>query len=134
MGRMAWILTKGDVPKYVRKIAKRLKPIMYNYSDEEGSWWGYVFRLDAKWKVGYESQLQSDAERLVKWANGWHAHAKVVKYVWWTDVGNPRDGERLGMSQRRKAWKSGFRNHAIIVLSDPVAYRFEKDGNYIKED
>lgn len=67
MGRKACLLTENDVPQYIRKIVQRLHPVLMDFEDEEGEWWGYTFRLDAKWKCGYESQLENDCQKLLKW-------------------------------------------------------------------
>lgn len=127
MSKKAWLLTKDDVPKYIKEIASRLSPVMMSYKDEDGfEWYGYVYKLNAKWKCGYESQLVKDTEALVKWCKGWHAHSKIIKYTWWNEVYT----EGTYKSRVYKARKNGFRNHSIIVISDPVALRFERDGFY----
>lgn len=132
MGRKACLLTREDVPKYVKDIVKRLHPVLMEYEDEEGNWWGYTFRLDAKWKCGYESQLENDCEKLIKWCESWYAHTKLIKYMWWSDqVSTSNEYQWKGSyAHRRKAWREGVRNHAYLVISDPVANRFEKDGFY----
>lgn len=83
MGRKASLLTKKDVPQYVKEIVKRLHPVKIEYIDEDGIWWGYTFRLDAKWKCGYESQLEKDCQQLMKWCESWYAHVKLIRYMWW---------------------------------------------------
>ena len=128
MSRKACLLTTNDVPQYIREIAARLSPVMLDYKDKEGnSWWGYTFRLNAKWKCGYEGQLQNDAEKLVHWCKGWYAHAEVIEYHYWNDGISPYQTYH---SLERKRWREGFRNHAFLVISDPVANRFEKDKFY----
>lgn len=128
------LLTTSDVPMYIRDIVKRLSPCLVDYEDEAGNWWGYTFKLTAKWKIGYESQLVSDTEKLIEWAQRYYAHAKIVRYDWWDDyIQKPSEYSCKGdRSHRRKAYREGFHNHAIIVISDPVANRFEKD-NYYKD-
>lgn len=128
MGRKACLLTSKDVPNYIRDIARRLEPVMLSYQDKEGNeWFGYVFKLNAKWRCGYESQLEKDAERLVKWCKGWYAHSEIIKYRFWYDA-FPHKVSGDWKARKRKAWKCGFRNSVLLVISDPVAYRFEKDG------
>lgn len=132
MSRKACLLTSKDVPQYIKEIVSRLKPVLMNYEDEYGNWWGYTFQLDAKWKCGYESQLQSDCEKLIKWCQSWHAHAKIIRYAWWyTDVQTSSLYDFKGTkSHKAKALREGWRNHVYIVVSDPVAHRWEKDGYY----
>lgn len=129
MSRKAYILTKEDVPQYIRAIVQRLQPVLMEYSDEDGDWWGYTFRLNAKWKCGYESQLVNDCEKLLKWCNSWYAHAKLIKYMWWYDEVNTTQ-IKGSYHHQRKALNKGWKNHAYLVISDPVAYRFEKDNFY----
>ena len=132
MSRRACLLTRDDVPQYIREIVKRLHPVLMEYEDEEGNWWGYTFRLDAKWKCGYESQLMNDCVKLLKWCESWYAHAKLIRYMWWDEqVPTTHDYEWKGTrSHKRKALREGWRNHAYLVISDTVAHRFEKDGFY----
>lgn len=132
MSRKAHLLTREDVPQYIEEIVKRLHPVLMEYTDENGNWWGYTFRLDAKWKCGYESQLSNDVGKLIKWCESWYAYAKVIKYAWWyNEVRTTKEWEFKGTHwHKRKALREGFRNHVYIVISDPVAHRFEKDGYY----
>ena len=136
MGKTACLLTAGDVPEYIKEIAKRLQPVLMDFQDDDGEWWGYTFRLDAKWKCGYESQLKADCDKLIKWCEKWHAHSKLIRHAWWyTDVEPPYGGHGLigTKEHQRKALKEGWRNHAFLVISDPVAHQFEKDGFYRTE-
>lgn len=132
VSRKASLLTQQDVPAYIKEIVKRLHPVHMEYQDEEGNWYGYVFRLDAKWKCGYESQLKKDVEMLVKWCDSWYAYSKLIEYKWWqTDVPTAGKYDFAGTKQhKQKALRSGWRNHAYLVISDPVAYRLEKDRFY----
>ena len=132
MGKKACLLTTNDVPQYIREIAQRLHPVLMDFEDEDGNWFAYTFRLDAKWKCGYESQLENDCQKLLKWCESWYAHAKLIKYMWWyNEVSTSGAYEVKGTYQhRRKALRTGWRNHAYLVISDPVANRFEKDGFY----
>lgn len=132
MSRKACLLTQNDVPQYIKDIVKRLHPVLMEFEDEEGNWWGYTFRLDAKWKCGYESQLENDCKKLIKWCESWYAHAKIIKYMWWyNEVSITYQHEFKGSAtHQRKALREGWRNHVYLVISDPVATRFEKDGFY----
>ena len=132
MNTKATILTTEKVPAYIREIAKRLAPCLMDFHDDDGDWWGYTFRLNAKWKCGYENQLKTDCEKLVAWCNAHNAHSTLIRYSWWyNDAPLPNSNAIRGSKEhRQRAWKSGFRNHAYLVISDPVAYRFEKDGFY----
>ena len=38
MSRRACLLTRDDVPQYIREIVKRLHPVLMEYEDEEGKW------------------------------------------------------------------------------------------------
>lgn len=102
------------------------------FEDENGNWWGYTFRLDAKWKCGYESQLKNDCEKLIKWCQGWYANAKVIRYMWWYKevATTTKYGLEGTLDHKRKALRDGWRNHVYLVISDPVAHRFEKDNFY----
>lgn len=132
MSRKACLLTQNDVPQYIKEIVQRLCPVLIQFEDEDGNWWGYTFRLDAKWKCGYESQLQNDCKKLLKWCESWYAHAKLIKYMWWyNEVSTSRKHELNGTYQhQQKALREKWRNHAYLVISDPVANRFEKDNFY----
>ena len=132
MSKKACLLTQNDVPQYIRKIVQRLHPVLIEFEDEDGNWWGYTFRLDTKWKCGYESQLKNDCEKLLKWCESWQAHAKLIKFMWWYNEVEPsNESDFKGTcDHQRKALRDGWRNHAYLVISDPVANRFEKDGFY----
>lgn len=135
MSRKACLLTQKDVPLHIKEIVQRLHPVSMEFEDENGNWWGYTFRLDAKWKCGYESQLQNDCEKLLKWCESWYAYAKPIKYMWWyNEVGTSNEHDFKGTHwHKRKALREGWRNHVYLVISDPVASRFEKDGFYKEE-
>lgn len=124
------LLDKDSVPQYIREIVSRLYPVLMGFEDEDGSWWGYTFRLDAKWKCGYESQLQNDCEKLLKWCDSWYAHTAIIQFMWWyNEIPVPGGSEFKGTHwHRRKALRDGFRNHVYVVITDPVAMRFEKDN------
>lgn len=127
------ILTTDKVPKYIKEIAKRLTPKLIEYNDEEGDFWGYTFKLKAKWKCGFESQLEKDTEALLKWCRRRGACAKLIRYAMWYNsvpVDDPLD--RGSKYHLRKALKQGWHNKAYVVITDPVAQRFEKD-NFYKE-
>lgn len=132
MSRKACLLTQKDVPHYIKEIVQRLHPVSMEFRDENGDWWGYTFRLDAKWKCGYESQLQNDCEKLLKWCESWYAYAKPIKFMWWyNEVGTSNEHDFKGTHwHKRKALREGWGNHVYLVISDPVASRFEKDGFY----
>ena len=52
----------------------------------------------------------------------------IPKYNWWNE--KYHDEYLTWKGRKRKALREGFRNNVIIVISDPVANRFEKDGFY----
>lgn len=127
-------LATDKVPKYIKEIAQRLTPKLMDYKDEENySWWGYTFELKAKWKCGYESQLEKDTEALLKWCKHRGAYAKLIKYAMWYNSVPVNDKlDRGSKYHLRKALKQGWHNKAYIVISDPIAQRFEKDNFYKK--
>ena len=125
------ILTKERVPKYIKNIVKRLFPKLMEYKDEEAGYWGYTFELRAKWKCGYESQLEKDTKALLTWCKRHGAETKLIKYAMWYNtvpVSDPLD--RGSKYHLRKALKLGWHNKAYVVITDPVAQRFEKDNFY----
>lgn len=65
-------------------------------------------------------------------AGGWYAYAKPIKYMWWyNEVSTSNEHDFKGTHwHQRKALREGWRNHVYLVISDPVASRFEKDGFY----
>ena len=118
------MLTEKKVPKYIKEIAQRLHPVLIKLKDNEERdiYWGYTFRLDAKWKCGYERQMLSDAEKLVSWATKHHAAAKVISCRLWQDK----------YDDIHTARRNNWRNHCLIGITDPVAWVFEK-ANYFRE-
>ena len=121
------MLTTADVPKYVKEIVPRLK-LTTDYAENDLP--GYTFKLYGKHKIGYEEQLMSDCEKLLNWCKRYYADACVAsKHFWYTDVPAPHDfsGTR---SHQRRAYELGYRNYIKVIITDPVAYRFEKDGYY----
>lgn len=124
------MLMTDDVPKYIREIVSRLR-LTTNYGQQDMP--GYTFLLYGRHKVGYEDQLESDCEKLLNWCKRYYADAYITeKHFWWDDVPNPVDFGAGNKYQRRKAYRDGFRNYIKLVITDPVAYRFEKD-NYYRE-
>lgn len=134
MSKKSLILTSSDIPDYIKEIVKRLYPVLVKFEDKEGNWWGYTFKLDAKWKCGYESQLKSDCEKLIKWCNGKHAYSTLIRHAWWYDSIEPPRGGCFGdRHHKRKALKEGWRNHSFLVISDPVAKLFEENTFFRNE-
>lgn len=122
-------LTTADVPKYIREIVARLQ-LTTDYAENDIP--GYTFKLYGKWKIGYESQLQSDCEKLLAWCKRYYADAYIVSnHFWHTDVPAPHDF-RGDLAHQRRAYELGYRNYIKVVITDPVAHRFEKD-NYYRE-
>lgn len=123
------LLTTQDVPKYIREIVARLH-LTTDYAEDDLP--GYTFKLYGKWKVGYAGQLKSDCEKLIAWCKGWYADAYIAsEHFWWTDVPyNPNGGFSGDKWHRRKAFETGYRNYIKVIITDPVAHRFEKDGYY----
>lgn len=123
------MLTTADVPKYIREIVANLRPTT-NYGENDLA--GYTFKLYGKHKIGYESQLRTDCEKLIAWCNRYYAEATInEEHFWWDDVPTPTGVDYPGNKwHRRKAYREGFRNYIKVTITDPVAHRFEKDGFY----
>lgn len=122
------MLTTADVPKYIREIVTRLH-LTDDYAENDVA--GYTFKLYGKWKVGFESQLQSDCDKLIAWCKRYYADAYVIsEHFWDTDVPAALYGIRGDRAHRRKAYEMGYRNYIKVIITDPVAHRFEQDGYY----
>lgn len=122
-------LVAGDVPKYIREIASRLK-LTVDYQENDVP--GYTFKLYGRHKIGYEDQLRSDCEKLLSWCKRYYADAYIAsEHFWQTDVPAPN---RFGLDRahKRRAYEVGYRNYIKVIITDPVAHRFEKDGYYRK--
>lgn len=124
------LITINDVPQYIRNIVKNLR--LSVSEPEESAIPGYTFRLYGNHKVGYESQLSTNCEKLLAWCRRYYAEAYVVQeHFWFDDVTKPGSSFAGGdKCHQRKAYREGFRNYISVVITDPVAYRFEKDGYY----
>lgn len=128
MSRKAALLTTSDVPKYIREIVSRLR-LTTDYTEGDNP--GYTFKLYGKHKIGYEDQLSSDCEKLIKWCQSWYADAHIVsEHFWWDLVEKMPGGFFADKAHRQKAYRAGVRNYIKVVITDPVAHRFEKDGFY----
>lgn len=122
------LLTTADVPAYIKDIVRNLSSTT-DYKEHDVP--GYTFKLYGRHKIGYESQLQSDCEKLLAWCQKWYADAYVIsEHFWWTDVPAASGGLIGDRSHRAKAYRDGFRNYIKVVVTDPVAHRFEKDKYY----
>lgn len=130
MSRKASLLTVVDVPKYIRQIACRLRPVDPKYYTDQCVP-GYTFDLYGKYKIGYEEMLETECEKLLFWAKSWHADAYVLQTHYWDqDVSHREYEPKGGRNHRFRAYRQGFRNHIRVVITDPVAHRFEKDKFY----
>jgi len=121
------ILTTSDVPKYIKEIVPRLNQTT-DYAENDLP--GYTFKLYGRHKIGYEDQLTSDCEKLLAWCKRYYADAYIAsEHFWRTDVPAPN---RFGLdhAHKRRAYETGYRNYIKVVITDPVAHRFEKDGYY----
>ena len=122
------LLKTEDVPAYVREMVPYLR-LTTNYKD--GDIPGYTFELYGKYKIGYEDQLLVNCKKLIAWCRRYYAEAYIVsKHFWWSEVVPSCSDDFYTREHRRKAYRDGFRNHIKIVITDPVAHRFEKDGYY----
>lgn len=123
------LLTTVDVPKYIREIVARLH-LTTDYAENDIP--GYTFKLYGKWKVGYESQLDSDCEKLIAWCKRCFADAYVAeRHFWYNEV--EMGPFAMQKQKMRKAFRIGYRNYIKVIITDPVAHRFEKDGYYREE-
>lgn len=119
-------LATADVPKYIREIVARLH-LTTDYAGSDLA--GYTFKLYGKWRVGYENQLESDCEKLIAWCKRYYADAYVAeKHFWYNEI---EMGPFAMLKQKmKKAYRIGYRNYIKVIITDPVAHRFEKDGYY----
>ena len=153
MSRRAMLLETKDVPKYIREIASRMR---FSTPDEivkgvkrleeknsnldtppelTSSDWapGYVFRVYGRRKLGAEIGSAKDIEKLIKWANSWGAACKVLEeHNWYEDCPRPNTWGYSPKSHKNKAYREGYRNYWIILLTDPVCRIFEIN-NFFKE-
>lgn len=121
------MLTTADVPKYIKEIVSRLK-LTTNYTENDLP--GYTFKLYGKHKIGYEEQLNSDCEKLLAWCKRWYADAYIAsEHFWYKEVPEPYECSST-RAHRQKAYRMGYRNYIKVIITDPVAHRFEKDGYY----
>lgn len=102
-------LTKKDVPKYIREIAQRLRPVPTKEM---------TFALYGKWRLGYTRQLEADATKLVAWARRHYAEAEILSYHFWWDR----------FSNKTAASKYGYRNYIVVSITDPVVWLLEKEN------
>ena len=122
------LLTRKDVPKYVQEIVTRLC-LTTDYTEQDLP--GYTFKLYGKWRVGYENQLRGDCQKLIDWCRSYFADAYIVsEHFWMTDVPHESNGFAGDKHHKQKAYRQGYRNYIKIVITDPVANRFEKDKYY----
>lgn len=122
------LLVTADVPAYIREIVRNLR-LTTDYQEQDVP--GYTFKLYGKYKIGYEDQLKRNCERLLKWCQRYYADAYIVsEHFWWKDVDPSRSDDFYTREHRRKAYRDGFRNYIKVVITDPVAHRFEKDNFY----
>lgn len=122
------LITTSDVPEYIRDIVKNLR-LTTDYGEDDIP--GYTFRLYGKYKIGYEGQLERNCEKLIAWCKRYYAGAYVIsKHAWWKEVPVPGGALRGDITHRKKAYRDGFRNYIKLVITDPVARRFENDNFY----
>lgn len=109
------ILSPSRLSKYVKEMLPRLKPC--NNYDLPNMVPGYTWVLRGKHKIGYGSQLVSEAEHLVDYANR-QAHLS----------GDDEDKSGIiemyfpgNLHGERKAYRNHLRNKITMVIYDPVA-------------
>ena len=99
------LITTADVPQYIRDIVKNLRPSVSE--PEESALPGYTFRLYGNHRVGYESQLDTNCEKLLDWCRRYYADAYVVQpHFWIDDVAKPGGAFTGDKSHQRKAYRS----------------------------
>lgn len=139
MSRKADLLTSQDVPKYIKEIVSRLYELKgkelaeyyenHSYSTDDTP--GYVFKLYGRRKIGAEIGSSQDVEKLIKWARSWYAEAELKEeHLWYNDVKHGEYDYRGTKTHKAKAYRENFRNYWILVISDPVCLRFERDNFY----
>lgn len=111
------ILSPSRLPKYVKEMLPRLKPC--NNYDLPNMVPGYTWVLRGKHKIGYSSQLVSEAEHLVDYANRQgHLSSDDEEKSCIIEMYFPGGGTRQG---ERKAYRNHLRNKITMVIYDPVA-------------
>lgn len=122
-------LTPNNLPKYVKNMLPRLSESR-NY-DLPNYIPGYTWELTGKWKLGYSSQLLSEAEMLIAYSNRMCGFAK-------DEDGNcaiihqslPGDSDKSTVAKSRR---NGERNKVTLVIYDPVARCIEKAKEELKK-
>lgn len=109
-------ISLSDIPQYIKDILPRL----HQSKTKE-----HVWELYGKHKCGYESKLETEANKLVNFAKRFYADAEIVETHFWYDVF--RDSEVSWKTRRAKAYCQGFRNSVEIRITDPVALILEKE-------
>lgn len=110
------MLHANTIPKYIQEIAERLKFAPYHLQDSQN--YGYTFVLYGKYKVGYESRLEREANQLVRWSERHHAESYISKENYWHSK----------YDNVNKAYAANHHNYVTIVITDPVAQVLEQAG------
>jgi hypothetical protein len=101
-------IVETEIPKYIDEILKRV----YNLYD-------YTFKLNGKYLFGHNRTLESDMEKLEKWAKRYNADCKVIT------VNNNRS--------RTERMSGKHIDHILFELTDPVCQALEKAGYLLKK-
>lgn len=101
------LITTDDVPKYVREITSRMYKTPVGAYEKEIV--GYTFTVYGRFKTVYDSRLERDLERLVKWAQRYYAESNIIATAF---------NKRIG--------KKGYVHFAVITITDPVCRILEK--------
>ncbi|MBO6292977.1 MAG: hypothetical protein J6N51_12115 [Selenomonas sp.] len=109
-------ISLSDIPKYIKDMLPRL----HLSKTRE-----YTWKLYGKHKCGHESQLETEADKLVNFAKRFYADAEITETNFWYDAFPAEAGESW-KTRRTKAYRQGFRNSVEIRITDPVARMLEK--------
>lgn len=124
------LMSQTDIPKYIMELLPRLKPTVI---EQENGIVGYTWRLYGLRKVGGIRTLQTEAEKLVKFAKRYYAESYIVKeHMYYDDV--PYQQFKGTKWHIQKAHRDGFHNYITIVITDPVAKQLEKAKQIIKDN
>lgn len=111
------ILSPSKLSKYIKDMLPRLS--LCNNYDLPNMVPGYTWELRGKHKIGYSSQLISEAERLVDYANrqGYRSAEDEDK----SGIIEMHFPGGLTRQSEQRAYRNHLRNKITMVIYDPVA-------------
>lgn len=109
------IMTQNDIPKYIIELLPRLKKTI---AGQEKGIVGYTFALYGQRKIGGIKTLLKEADKLVNFSKRYNAESFIVENHIYYDT----------VYSKAEAYKQGFHNYVIIVITDLVAKQLEIAG------